>query len=250
MPRPIDPEAPYRMRIHRQGKYVYASTQPARTDPKTGKRIHAYAHWGRLDPETKRFSPNKAFLMLTVEEQEKFIFPEDWDLTELEELTGLEELNEPGALRPERVTWLADETWFLGHLARRTGLRSDLLAVFNEDEDLVNVILTLAFYRLSTNGTYSGVKYWQRIALTPSGIELTEERINGILDGVSLLHFEELLRCRPERFDMKELHVGWATERNKDKAGWRVLALVGNVRQEISLLYGFHSSFFPTTRPE
>ena len=52
MPRKFDPQAPYRMSVHKLGPYLFASTQPAEVDEETGKRTYRRIHWERFDPET------------------------------------------------------------------------------------------------------------------------------------------------------------------------------------------------------
>ena len=55
MPRKPDPQSPYRVSIHKLGKYTYASTQPTSVDPDTGKRTNRHIHWGKYDPQTHKF---------------------------------------------------------------------------------------------------------------------------------------------------------------------------------------------------
>lgn len=68
----------YRMIKHICNRYVYAAT--TRTIIKNGKKISQYVHWGILKDENI-FIPNLNFEMLSIDEQRKFIFPEDWNLT-------------------------------------------------------------------------------------------------------------------------------------------------------------------------
>ena len=87
MPRKPDPDAPYRVAIHIDKGYRYASTQPATVDPNTGKRKYRRIHWGTVD-DNNRFVPGRAYLFAPVEERSKLIFPEGWDLSEIEKLSG------------------------------------------------------------------------------------------------------------------------------------------------------------------
>ena len=74
----------YQLSVHRSGKYLYASTQPTVTD-KAGKRSSRHIHWGTLD-ERMRFYPNKKYLTATDEERRHLIFPDDWDLSLLDDM--------------------------------------------------------------------------------------------------------------------------------------------------------------------
>ena len=55
--RPVDPDSQYRMKVHRNGAHMYASTQPGVMDAGTGKKKYQRVHWGRLTEEM-RFIPN------------------------------------------------------------------------------------------------------------------------------------------------------------------------------------------------
>lgn len=81
MARKVDPNTAYRVKIHMDKGYRYASTQPPVIDPETGKRKYQRVHWGTLDG--KRFIPGMRYLTATIEERAKLIFPEDWDLSEM-----------------------------------------------------------------------------------------------------------------------------------------------------------------------
>ena len=76
-------EKSYRVSVHQSGDYRYASTQPVRINPKTKKKECRHIHWGTLTADNK-FYPNKHFLEASLEERSRLIFPEDWDLSELE----------------------------------------------------------------------------------------------------------------------------------------------------------------------
>ena len=85
MPRKPDPEAQYRISVHIDKGYRYASTQPAQVDPETGRRTYRRIHWGTVD-ENNRFIPGKAYIFASLEERSKLIFPEGWDLSETEKI--------------------------------------------------------------------------------------------------------------------------------------------------------------------
>ena len=76
MSRPIDSNAPYRLALNVTNGYRYACTQPATVDEKTGKRTYRRVHWGTLD-ENNKFFPGRKYLLASVEERKKLIFPAD-----------------------------------------------------------------------------------------------------------------------------------------------------------------------------
>lgn len=80
--RPKNPVSPYTMTIHKNGKYRYASTQRPVED-EDGNVEYRHFHWGSLDANNV-FHPNHVFLYLPTDEKNKFIFPDEWNLRELD----------------------------------------------------------------------------------------------------------------------------------------------------------------------
>ncbi|MBP5559025.1 MAG: hypothetical protein J6X71_04590 [Bacteroidales bacterium] len=87
MARPAREDSIYRVAIHRNGDYWYASTNPY-TLSADGKRKYSRIHWGVVTPELK-FIPGKQYLSATVKERRKLIFPDGWDLSEAERLARI-----------------------------------------------------------------------------------------------------------------------------------------------------------------
>ena len=92
MGRKTNPMSMYRVSIHKTNGYCYASTQPARYDEKLGKNVHSHVHWGVVD-ENFKFYPGKNYFYADIEERSKLIFPQNWDLSELNRLYGQNTVN-------------------------------------------------------------------------------------------------------------------------------------------------------------
>lgn len=73
-----NPNTKYKMIKHVFNNYVYAATISTKVE--NNKKITTYKHWGRLE-NSYIFIPNIDFEMLSIEEQNKYIFPENWDLS-------------------------------------------------------------------------------------------------------------------------------------------------------------------------
>ena len=183
MGRPADPNAQYRVKPHRNGRYTYASTQPPYIDPDTGKKKYRYVHWGTVD-EDMRFIPGTQFFLAPPEERERLIFPEGWDMSEAERTTGL---RKPG--RPEYngsdQNRLYGDIWLLEQVAARTGIRQDLEAVFKGNREIVDDILTLAMFPYLTKFTYNRVARWQLVAGAPSSRPLTPKEITLLTQSIT-----------------------------------------------------------------
>lgn len=136
MPRKPDPNAQYRIAVHIDKGYRYASTQPALVDPETGKRTYRRIHWGTVD-ENNRFIPGKAYLFATLEEREKLIFPEGWDLSETEKLSGKRRPGRP-VVECQDENRLYGDIWLLEQIAETTGIRKDLLKTFGGNKEMTD----------------------------------------------------------------------------------------------------------------
>ena len=200
--RPVRSDSIYKMGIHINGKHRYASTQPFRIGD-DGKKRYFRKHWGTVD-ENLRFHPNTAYLYLSIEERQKFVFPKDWDLSELESLASTR--------RRGRLSYEADDvdrqygsTWFLDKVADRVGLTSDLRKVFDGNMEIVNDILTLAYYPFVDNLSYNQLSMWQREVKSPSERELNSVNITRLTQKITEKHRMELFRCRAARMGKDEL---------------------------------------------
>ncbi|MDR2854702.1 MAG: hypothetical protein LBV40_00875, partial [Methanomicrobiales archaeon] len=114
-----------------------------------------------------KFIPGSTFYLASPEERSLLIFPDDWDISEAENFTGVQ--------KPERPTYtdecqnrLYGDVWLLDQVASITGIREDLEVVFHGNSEVVDDILTLAMYPYLTNFNYSRVARWQRAVWTPS----------------------------------------------------------------------------------
>ena len=78
-----NPNSKYHIVKHKVGNYCYAAT--IITVKKENSSHRVYNHWGKLQ-ENKVFIPNNDFKSLSPNEQNKYIFPEDWDLKAIQYL--------------------------------------------------------------------------------------------------------------------------------------------------------------------
>ena len=84
MARPTREDSIYRVSIHRNGIYRYATTHTFTIVD--GVRKYRNIHWGTLSGEGNRFVPGAQYYQASPEERRKLIFPEGWDLSEAEKL--------------------------------------------------------------------------------------------------------------------------------------------------------------------
>ena len=205
MPRPVNPNAQYTIKLHATKGYTYASTQPPYIDPKTGKKKYRYIHWGSVD-ENLKFTPGTRFFRATPEERARLIFPNDWDMSEVEEL------QRPG--RPLNENRLYGDIWLLEQIVTITGIRQDLNVVFDENSEVVNDILTLAMFPYITKFTYNRVARWQRVVKSPSARELTSTEITRLTQSITEKHRMELLKLRATRLEKDEVCAVDSTSRS------------------------------------
>jgi transposase len=211
MPRQVNPNAQYRVKPHVTNGYTYASTQPPYVDPSTGKKKYRYIHWGTVDVNRK-FIPGSSFYLASPEERARLIFPENWDLSEVEKLVGLRKPGRP-AYDTDSQNRLYGDIWLLEQVAIKTGIRQDLESVFNGNREIVDDILTLAMFPYLTKFTYNRVARWQKIAKAPSSRELTPTEITRLTQSITEQHRMELLKLRAMRLGKGELCAVDSTSR-------------------------------------
>ena len=212
MGRPVDPLTPNRVRPHVVGAYTYASTQPSFRDPETGKTSSRHIHWGRV-VDGLRFIPGDNFYLASPEERANLIFPEGWDLSEAERLTGLRQPGMPPCDFKCRNDLYGD-IWLLEQVAIKTGIRQDLHHVFSGNSELVDDLLTIAMFPYLTEWTYNRLARWQKIFKTPSSRTLTPTAITRITQSITEQHRMELLRLRAARLEKDELCAVDSTTRS------------------------------------
>jgi transposase len=133
-------------------------------------------------------------------------------MSEAEKLTGL---REPGrsVYDTDCQNRLYGDIWILEQVAKKTGIRQDLEAVFNGNHEIVDDILTLAMFPYLTKFTYNRVARWQRIAKAPSSRELTPTEITRLTQSITEQHRMELLELRAVRLGKDELCAVDSTSR-------------------------------------
>ena len=212
MSRPIDSNAPYRLALNVTNGYRYACTQPATVDEKTGKRTYRRVHWGTLD-ENNKFFPGRKYLLASLEERKKLIFPADWDLSEIEKLSGKKK-DERTAREGQDENRLYGDIWLLEQIAEVTGIREDLLKTFGQNDELVDIVMTLAVYLLCGKGTYHQLAAWQKVAKAPFSLPLTSSFITRFTQAITEQHRMDLLRHRMKRLGKNALCAVDSTSRS------------------------------------
>ena len=197
MARPVDPNTPYRISIHVTNGYRYACTQPSMVHPKTGKRTHRLVHWGTVDDNLK-FRPGKQYIATPPEERQKLIFPEDWDLSEIDKLSGRRKEPRP-FVEGQDENRLYGDIWLLEQIAEVTGIHKDLLKVFDGNTEMVDIIMTLAIFPMCGQGIYNQLGAWQRIAKAPYSEPLTSQLITKVTQSITEQDRVALLRLRAAR---------------------------------------------------
>lgn len=140
------------MIVHTLGKHRYASTKVF-TIGEDGKKRYFYKHWGTLD-ENNRFHPGVNYFYASKGERDKLIFPADWDMSNLSELSSTRRRGRV-SYQTEDVDRQYGATWLLDKVAKETGVKDDLLKVLDGNNEMVNDILTMAYFPFIENLSYN-----------------------------------------------------------------------------------------------
>lgn len=201
--RPVSADTANKIIIHTNGGgYRYASTKTFATDSNGAKR-YAYKHWGTVDEDMK-FHPNTNYFYAAPADRQKLIFPPEWDLSEAEKLSGTKHRG--------RIAYEADDvdrqygaTWFLDRVAEATGVKEDLVKTFGGSREIVNDILTMAYFPFLDNLSYRHLELWQREVKAPSDRKLTSVAITRLTQDITVKNRMDLFRYRAARMGRDEL---------------------------------------------
>lgn len=209
--RPPRADSGYHVSTHKVGNYVYASTQPVSVD-ENGKKTYKHKHWGRLDGN--RFIPGDDFILLSTEERNKLVFPEDWDLSEIGKLFPDAHAGRP-SYEGQDNNRLYGVTWFLEQVAEKTGITKDLMKVFGGNKAVVNDILTLAMFPYVAEGlTYNRLRRYQRIFRFPSDREMGSDYITRLTQSITEQNRMDMFRLRASRLEKDSILAVDSTSRS------------------------------------
>lgn len=199
MARHAEESTTYRVKIHLNNGYRYASTQPLVVDPDrtSGRNRHKRIHWGTVD-ENNKFHPNKTYLYADLSERRKLIFPDDWDMSEVALLPSERKAGRPPS-DGDDSNKLYGDIWLLEQIAGRTGIRRDLEEALGGNREMADAIITLAMYHITTGNTFNRVSHWQRIVSTPCRRPLTSPDITRLTQSITERHRMNLFRLRAAR---------------------------------------------------
>lgn len=202
MARPVNKDTQYKIILHSYGGYRYASTK-VRIESVDGSARYIHKHWGKVDDNNK-FYPGTTFFYASIEERSKLIFPDGWDLSELDELTSTR--------RRGRISYQEEDqdrqygaTWLLDQVAEVTGVKEDLSKVFNNNMEIVEDVLTMAYFPFIENLSYNQLHQWQKEVKAPSNRELNSTNITRLTQSITEQNRMDLFRRRAKRVGKDEL---------------------------------------------
>jgi transposase len=198
------------IKLHVNQGYRYARAQvPYETD--SGEKRYRSVHFGTVS-DNLEFIPNHKFLSASEQERSSFVFPPEWDIT-----AAFKQVH-PTPGRPlsseDEKNRLYGHIWLLEQIAEVSGIRKDLLTVFDGNKAVVNDILTLSIFPYVTGFTYNRVERWQRIVKSPSDRPLSPSVITHLTQNITEQHRMELLRLRMDRLAEGEVCAVDSTSRS------------------------------------
>ena len=145
-----------------------------------------------------RFHPGANYFYAPVAERDKLVFPSTWDMSEVSELSG--------ARRRGRVSYQEEDidrqygaTWLLDKVAEATGVKYDLLKVLDGNHEMVNDVLTMAYFPFVDNLSCNQLSKWQNEVKAPSEHELNSVNVTRLTQSITEKHRMDLFRCRARR---------------------------------------------------
>ena len=188
--------------VHTIDRHRYASTKVF-TVGEDGKKRYIYKHWGTLE-DGDRFHPGTNYFYASVAERDRLIFPVAWDMSEVTELSSTRRRGRV-SYQDEDVDRQYGATWLLDKVAEATGVKDDLLKVLGGNHEMVNDVLTLAYFPFIENLSYNQLSQWQKEVKAPSEHELNSVSITRLTQSITERHRMDLFRCRARRVGRDEL---------------------------------------------
>lgn len=200
--RPANKDTQNKVVVHTIGRHRYASTKVF-TVGEDGKKRYTYKHWGTLE-DGDRFHPGTNYFYASVAERDRLIFPVAWDMSEVTELSSTRRRGRV-SYQDEDVDRQYGATWLLDKVAEATGVKDDLLKVLGGNHEMVNDVLTLAYFPFIENLSCNQLSQWQKEVKAPSEHELNSVSITRLTQSITERHRMDLFRCRARRVGGDEL---------------------------------------------
>lgn len=184
-------ESDYKIMIHKIRKYRYASTQPWYEDPETGRMKRRYIYWGDVTEDLK-FIPNRRYWEASEETRARFIFPKDWDISEINRNRNPESYD-PHAVRrfdnvlpdaplsEQKNSRLYGGPWFLWKIAEKIQLTNDLEQIYEGDRESISDFMSMVMFLLLCKADISYLPGWQKFVKIPSIETVTESSLYELL---------------------------------------------------------------------
>ena len=211
MARPTNPNTPYIVSIHKIGKYTYASSQRYIEDKVEGIRKRKHIHWGIIDAHLK-FHPGKEFFYIPPIERQKLIFPDEWDLSEIQKLNQSAPVpvnTSTISCSPTIFRGLQDRfygaVWLLERISDQLGVRHDLMVAFDSDQVIVDDIMTIAMFIVITKLNVDRLVDWQDIEKYPAQHYLHPSVITTLEKNITDDQRKIFFQCRAARVVDNEL---------------------------------------------
>ena len=197
MARPRKENAEFFIHRHKLGGHVYAATRPVYINEKTGKRDHTVVHWGKIIDNV--FVPNEDFFELTPEERARFLSLDDVDTGTIKQLLPSKKKRNAPKPKPVNRCRFYGDIWLFEQIAHRFGLKDILMEIFEQKEDVVNDLLSLACYQCITGYGLNHVVRWQRVEVAPPDKPLTPSRVTRLTQKITEEHRIGLLKHLAKR---------------------------------------------------
>ena len=197
MGRQIDPNTAYRVGIHKNNGYLYACTQPGYLDQKTGKYKHKHYQWGKID-ENLKFYPGPRYLLATLEERRKLIFPSNWDLSETTKYNTVS-VSPPREIGIKDLNLLYGDVWLCERVSEITYIREDVFQVLNANVWMTDIVMTLAIYLECGRESFNNLPEYQQFSKYPTSVLLTEKIITTVTQSITEEQKMALFRLRMAR---------------------------------------------------
>ena len=136
-------------------------------------------------------------------ERKQLLFPQGWDLSELDSLPSTRKAGRPthNGDAPNR---LYGDVGLMERVAEKTKIREDLEKVLEGNKEKVDDIMTLAMFPYISSYSYSRLARWQRYTKTPSAREMSPGDITRLKQTITEKDRQAQIHLRSEKQGKRE----------------------------------------------
>ncbi len=196
MSRTKDPLTIYRMKLFTPGNRRYAITINPGLN-RNGNRASNISIWGNVTEDLK-FKPNLRFVLLSMTEKKKYLFPPEWNIQEAYKVAA-DDSGEKDAHQGNDEYLIYGDTLLLDETVNSCGLKEDLNNVFGETQSAK--ILTISYFWLLCEKNLNRLEAEAKVQSFPCSGGMNPAAITRLSQSITKEQIDRFMELRKQRYE-------------------------------------------------